>query len=66
MSLKREMNDLRRRAERQGWTIELRRSGHLKWVPPAGGPFVFSPSTPSDVRGIRNTRAELRRHGLEV
>jgi hypothetical protein len=60
------LGPLKRIAERQGWTVELRRNGHWAWYPPGGGKPVFSPSTPCGGRGDANGVARLRRAGLEV
>lgn len=47
-----------------GWTVTRRRgSGHLAWRSPDGA-VVFTPSTPSDYRSSKNSRAQLRRAGL--
>lgn len=40
------MDALRRAAERQGWTVKVRRNGHLVWVAP-NGVRVYSSATPS-------------------
>jgi hypothetical protein len=49
-----------------GWTVSQRQgSKHICWKPPTGAP-VFTASTPSDYRGVRNALALLRRAGLEV
>lgn len=55
-----------RTAEKAGWTVVPTRNGHLKWVSPNGGTPVFSASTPSDKRAIKNHVALLRRSGLAV
>jgi hypothetical protein len=58
----RAMADLARRLE---WTITRCGSGHLAWRSP-DGTVVFTASTPSDLRGVRNARAKLRRAGLRL
>lgn len=63
--MKKRLKELVREAERQGWTVEIRRSGHLKWTAP-NGDMVFSPSTPSDYRGLKNLTRDLRHRGLSV
>ena len=56
--LLRELRDLRVEVSYTG-------GGHLRVETPMGP--VYMPSTPSDTgRGIRNCRAELRRHGVPV
>jgi hypothetical protein len=52
-----------RAARAKGWTIGLRGSGHLEWRSP-DGEVIITPSTPSDHRSYRNSRARLRRAGL--
>lgn len=51
----------------QGWRVESRRGGHLVFYPidKAMDP-IFTASTPSDPRGPRNLRSQLRRAGLEL
>jgi hypothetical protein len=50
----------------QGWTVDSR-NGHLCFKSPdkTQSP-VFTGSTPSDRRGPKNLRADLRRAGLDV
>jgi predicted RNA binding protein YcfA (HicA-like mRNA interferase family) len=57
----RSMADL---AAKLGWTVTHTRSGHLRWRSP-DGVTVFTPSTPSDHRSSKNSRAQLRRAGLK-
>ena len=40
-------------------------SGHIFWRHPSGVRYV-TPSSPSDYRGIRNARAEIRRQLLAI
>lgn len=47
-------------AERRGWAVEHRHSGHLRLTHPAGG-LVFTSSTPSDWRATYKIAAELKR-----
>ena len=56
---------LARAARRAGWTITPTGGGHLAWKPPSGR-VIYTPSTPSDRHGTRNTAALLRRAGLAV
>lgn len=50
----------------QGWTVD--HAGHgLRWRGPERGQLVFTGSTPhAGHRSIKNIRAVLRRHGLDV
>lgn len=60
--------DLRRllcAIEEQGFTIEIRRAGHLKVTAPTGQVF-FTGSSPSDKRAILNFRSQLRKAGAQV
>jgi hypothetical protein len=61
-------------AEAAGWTVEMTKNCHVKFSPPPGardrsgspaGP-VFTGSTASDHRAVKNLRAQLRRSGLDV
>lgn len=61
-----QMRELVDMAWSQGWLVTLTGGGHLQFVPPDESTKVFAPSTPSDVRGVENARAELRRAGLET
>jgi len=65
-----ELRELARVAVSQGWRVERTGKHHLRWVPPekAGktGRVIYSGSTLSDYRAIRNIRAMLRREGLRV
>ncbi len=60
----RELRRLAQRALARGWRIEVRGSGHLSWIPPRGR-IVFTSSTPSDPRTVKNFRAQLKRAGLD-
>ncbi|KXV45941.1 hypothetical protein AD945_17490 [Gluconobacter albidus] len=55
-----DMRQLRRQAAAMGWSASRTNGGHLRWTHETGGQ-VFSPSTPSDVRSIRNTLAQIKR-----
>lgn len=61
VSGKKDLADLRKEYERQGWTVEQTRGNHLKWTPPGGGKSYFSSSTPGDVRAIQNIIKGLAR-----
>lgn len=66
MSAPKEIRKLLREAEDAGWEVELRKGGHYRLKSPDGEHLVFLPSTPSDPRSWRNTRAQLRRCGLKA
>jgi hypothetical protein len=64
LSSNKDVNDLIKEAQRQGWTITMTRSNHLKWVSPMGD-FFFSSSTPSDGRRVVNKISQdLRMNGF--
>lgn len=52
-------------ARKQGWTVEMGKSCHWRFVPPTGR-IVFTGSTPSDQRALKNLRRDLRHQGLEL
>jgi hypothetical protein len=58
------LRSMARAAERAGWVIAQSGGGHLAWTSPEGV-TVFTPSTPSDHRSGKNSRAQLRRAGLK-
>lgn len=45
----------------QGWHIEPTRGGHIRATHPQASGLLFLPSTPSDYRSDRNSRAQARR-----
>ena len=55
-----DMRQLRKKAAALGWSAARTNGGHLRWTHKTGG-IVFSPSTPSDVRSMRNTLARIKR-----
>jgi RNA 3'-terminal phosphate cyclase len=63
MSGKKDMQQLARKAERQGWTVVITGGTHIKWTSPAGEK-VFSSYSPSDHRAIKNTITNLRKKGF--
>ena len=62
-SCKRELRALLEYAQQHGWDCRLTSNGHYRLAGPDGA-LVFTGSTPSDMRSVRNARAQLRRHGL--
>lgn len=59
MATSREMRDLRRELEAEGWSVELGRS-HYKCRHPNGGMVIMS-VTPSCSHAAMNARADVRR-----
>jgi len=64
MASKKDFEQLRKAAEKQGWTVSLTKGGHRKWKSPAGE-LVFSAQTPSDYRAIKNIIRELVKRGYK-
>lgn len=62
MASKNDFKRLIKDAEKAGWTVEQSRGGHLKWKAPTGK-VIFSASTPSDHRAIKNHVSLMRREG---
>ena len=56
-----------RALQAQGWRVERSGGGHYKAFPPdTSKPMVTIASTPSDRRAFRNTIALLRRSGADL
>lgn len=62
MVASKEIRELVRELESQGWRVEATRK-HLRAYPPTGSPVTL-PSTPSDHRAFANTIALLRARGF--
>ena len=58
------MKALERKAKEQGFTVEVRTSGHLRWTAP-GGEFCETAKTPGGKRAFNNVTAKLRRIGFD-
>lgn len=65
MSLKKDLKRILEAAERQGWRVELERSGHYKLYAPDGENIVTTGSTPSKPSALRNLISLMRRHGFK-
>jgi hypothetical protein len=50
----------------QGWWCVKSKKSHVKTYSPDGRYIVTLPSSPSDIRGIRNARQLLRKYGLDL
>jgi hypothetical protein len=61
----RQIQNLLKQVQTMGCTVTLRKAGHYKITTPDGN-VVFCAQTPSDWRGIKQTRALLRRAGVQV
>lgn len=55
--------ELAEQARQQGWNAYLKKSGHWKFVPPTGR-ILFTGSTPSDNRSLKNFERDLRHQGF--
>lgn len=65
MSGKKEIAELRRKAQQQGFTISRTGKSHLRWVAPNGA-FTITSSTPSDGRQvIQNITRDLKSIGFD-
>lgn len=66
IAVHRELRPFVKAAIDQGWSVEKTGGGHLRFKSPTGA-VVFTPSTPGGGnRAIENTRAALRRAGLNL
>lgn len=63
--MKKEVREIVQEAQRQGWRVEIAKSGHIKLFPPdRTQTMVTIAGTPSDHRWRENALAELRRRGF--
>jgi predicted RNA binding protein YcfA (HicA-like mRNA interferase family) len=58
---KKDVEQFLRVLRRDGWRVERTNGEHWKLTPPGSGRMVFTGSTPSDHRAIKNLKAECRR-----
>lgn len=63
--MRKDVKALVKLAESQGWQVTITRSNHVCFRSPEGK-TTFTPSTPSDGRGMKNAKAQLRRNGLAL
>lgn len=59
-----EIEQLARRARKQGWTVEITKKNHLKFTPPNGGRPIFGGLTTCST-GVKKFSSSLRKAGLE-
>ena len=64
MTIKKDIDELRRKAAKQGFTVTRTGGDHWLWVSPNGG-RVISSATPSSSRTIANLVADLRKIGYD-
>lgn len=58
--MRKDLAKLFRTARERGWRCERTRAGHVRMRHPCGA-LVFSGTTPSDARALRNLAADLAR-----
>lgn len=63
LTTNKDVNELIKEAESQGWEVIPTKNCHLKWSGPDGQLF-FSSSTPSDRRVVMNIKRDLRMNGF--
>lgn len=62
---KKDIRALVRKLRRQGWTAEIRKSGHWRLTSP-GGDAITCAASPSDSHAYANVRSDARRLGADV
>lgn len=62
---KKELKEIVKAADKQGWRVRTRKSGHLTFYAPDGINMVTTGGTPSDHRAIDNLVSKLRSYGFE-
>jgi predicted RNA binding protein YcfA (HicA-like mRNA interferase family) len=63
MASNKDVKQLIKKAEAQGWIITHSRGGHLRFYAPDGHLLFFS-ATPSDPRAIKNHISQMCRYGF--
>jgi hypothetical protein len=63
-SARKELKEVLREAEKQGWKVAYSGKGHPMLYAPDGKNIVTTGGTPSDHRALANLVARLRRHGF--
>lgn len=69
MNAQSRIRQIKKQAERQGWTVTLGRGGHYRFYPPEGHPemSVMTVSTsPGNTRALNNCIADLKRSGVII
>lgn len=64
-SAKKELKEIIKAAEEQGWQVKTTKSGHQMFFAPDGINKVTAGGTPSDHRAQANLLAQLRRYGFK-
>lgn len=60
-----EIKEIVKAAEEQGWRVKATKRGHLMFFAPDGINKVTAGGTPSDYRALANLLSDLRRYGFE-
>lgn len=63
MKNRKDLMQLMREAEDQGWTVSKTNGGHLRWLSPQGI-TVFSSYSAGDHRTLKNTKSQLKAAGF--
>ena len=66
MNMTKDMRKLAKACTANGWRVEPTRGGHVRLLSPDGEHLIIAEATPSDRRSLSNTKARLRRAGLEL
>jgi hypothetical protein len=65
MANRKELQVIIKVARTYGWSIDLTKNNHYKWISPSGA-FFYSSSTPSDRRALERLKQDLRRLGFDI
>jgi hypothetical protein len=63
-SAKKELKEIVKAAEEQGWRVKETKKGHLMFYAPDGVNKVLAAGTPGGGRGMENLVAKLRSYGF--
>lgn len=63
MGTRKDYEQLVTQAKSQGWEVSRTKANHYRWRSPLGAMF-FSSATPSDYRGLKNLKRDLRINGF--
>lgn len=64
-SAKKELKEIVKAAEEQGWRVKTTTRGHSMFLAPDGINKVTAGGTPSDHRALANLLGDLRRYGFK-
>lgn len=63
--MKKQLKQILKEAKKQGWQVSYTKNGHMCLKSPTGGQPIYTASTPSDHRGLKNLVAHMRRQGFK-